>query len=186
MSGQAKQPHNRRNMQPELLHPAIVHLPLGISVVLPVLGLLAVWLYFKRRDESAVFARFWVALMVCLIAVSVGAFLAHETGEAGEHAIGKSLPEGTIELHEKYSKIFSALLYAATAVGALVFFLRGKLKGYAVLIVTALCSAALFAGILTGNAGGDLVYKHKAANYLSPEGGAKPAAARPQKPHEDD
>lgn len=173
-------------MRPELLHPAIVHLPLGIAIVLPVLALLGLWLHYKRRDESAVFARFWVALMVCLIAASVGAYLAHETGEAGEHAIGKSLPEGTIELHEKYSKIFSALLYAATVVGALVFFLRGKLKGYAVLIVTALCSAALFAGILTGNAGGDLVYKHKAANYLNPESGAKPATARPQKSHEDD
>lgn len=97
--------------------------------------------------------------MVCLIAASVRAFLAHETGETGEHSIVKSLPEGTIELHEKYSKIFSALLYAATLVGASVFFLRGKLKGYAVLVVTALCSAALFAGNLTGNASGDLVYK---------------------------
>jgi threonine/homoserine efflux transporter RhtA len=53
-------------MKPELLHPAIVHLPLGIAIVLPVLGLLAVWLHFRRRDESAVFARFWVALMVFL------------------------------------------------------------------------------------------------------------------------
>jgi hypothetical protein len=39
-------------MKPELLHPAIVHLPLGIAIVLPVLGLLVVWLHFRRRDES--------------------------------------------------------------------------------------------------------------------------------------
>jgi uncharacterized membrane protein len=158
-------------MKPELLHPAIVHIPLGIAVVLPILCLTALWLHFQRRDESAVFARFWAGLMVCLIAASVGAFIAHETGEAGEQAIGKFMPEGAIELHEKYSKIFSALLYAATLVGALTIFLRGHLKGYAILAVTLLCSAALFAGILTGNAGGELVYKHKAANYLNVENG---------------
>ena len=172
-------------MKPELFHPAIVHLPLGVSIVLPVLGLLGLWLHFKRRDESAVFARFWAGLMVCLIAASIGAFLAHETGEAGEHAIGKSMPEGVIELHEKYSKIFSALLYAATAVGVLVFLLRGRLRGYAVLAVTVLCSAALFAGILTGNAGGELVYKHKAANFLYPEGSPAPAAPKARNSHED-
>ena len=173
-------------MKPELLHPAIVHLPLGVAIVLPVLGLLGLWLHFKRRDESAVFARFWAGLMVCLIAASVGAFLAHETGEAGEHVIGKYMPEGAIELHEKYSKIFSALLYAASLVGALVFFLRGRLKGYAILTVTALCGAALFAGILTGNAGGELVYKHKAANYLGQDTGARPAKAKPEKSDKED
>ena len=174
-------PPQQRSMKPELLHPAIVHLPLGISIVLPVLALLAVWLHFKRRDESAVFARFWAALMVCLIAASIGAFVAHETGEAGEHLIGKSLPDGVVEIHEKYSKVFSALLYAATAVGALGFFLHGRLKGYAILVVTALCSAALFAGILTGNAGGNLVLKHKAANYLNPQNATRPAVG-PAKP----
>lgn len=68
--------------------------------------------------------------------------------------------------------------------GALTFFLRGRLKGYAILIVTVLCSAALFAGILTGNAGGELVYKHKAASYLNPESGTRPAATKPRKPQE--
>ncbi len=169
------------HMKPELLHPAIVHVPLGICVVLPVLGLLGLWLHFRRRDDSAVFARFWAAFMVCLIAASVGAFIAHETGEAGERAIGKAMPEGAVELHEKYSHFFSALLYAATAVGVLAFLLHGRLKGYAVLAVTLLCSAALIAGILTGNAGGELVYKHNAARYLNPEIGASPAPARQEK-----
>lgn len=173
-------------MKAELLHPAVVHLPLGLAVVLPVLALLGLWLHFKRRDESAVFARFWLALMVCLLASSVGAYVAHETGEAGENAIGKSLPEGVLELHEKYSLIFSSFLYAATAVAALTFFLRDRLKGYAILLVTALCSAALFAGLLTGNAGGELVYKHKAANYLNPQSGEPMAPHSPTKMHEEE
>lgn len=166
-------------MKPELLHPAVVHLPLGIAVVLPILALLAAWLYFRRRDSGAAFTRFWLALVICLVAASVGAFLAHETGEAGEHAIGKSLPEAAIELHEKYATIFSILLYTATAVGVFVFFAKGRLKSYAILLVALLSAAALYVGILTGNAGGELVYQHKAANYLMPESAPPPPPASP-------
>lgn len=158
-----------RPMKPELLHPAIVHLPLGIAMILPVLCLLAIWLHYGRKEESAVFARFWVAVVVCLLAASAGAVLAHETGEAGEHALKKFIEKAAIERHEFFSKIFAGLLYAASAVGVLVFFLRGRLKGFSILLVSALCVAALAAGLLTGNEGGKLVYEHKAANWLVPE-----------------
>lgn len=157
-------------MKPELLHPKIVHLPLGIAMVLPILALVAIWLHFRRHDSSAAFARFWFALVVCLVAAAVGVFWAHETGEASEHAIGKSLPEAAIELHEDYAKIFSIFIYAATTVVVLGFFVHGRLKGYVIVATAILVAAALYAAVLTGNAGGDLVYKHKAANYLVPEG----------------
>lgn len=168
-------------MKPELLHPAIVHLPLGVAVVLPALCLIALWLHFRRHEESAVFARFWVALVACLLAASAGALLAHETGEAGEHALEKFIEKAAIGRHEAFSKVFAGLLYAASAVGVLVFFLRGRVKGLGILLVSALCTAALVAGILTGNEGGKLVYEHKAANWLVP---AKAPTERPPRPAE--
>jgi uncharacterized membrane protein len=164
-------------MNLDMLHPAVVHVPLGIALLLPLLCLVAVWLHFGRHEESALVSRFWFAVVLALFVASAGALLSHSTGEAGEHAVEKFIPKEAIERHEDYSKIFAALIYTMTAIASLTLIVRGRLKGAGILLVTLLSLATLGAGYLTGNEGGKLVYTHKAANYLQPE--ARPNKVKP-------
>ncbi len=165
-------------MNLEMLHPAVVHLPLGIALLLPLLCLVAVWLHFRRHEESPLVSRFWFAVVLALFTASAGALLSHSTGEAGEHAIEKFIPKEAIKKHEDYSEVFAALLYTMTAIASVTLILRGRLKGAGILLVSVLSLGTLVAGYLTGNEGGKLVYEHKAANYLQPD--AKATKVRPK------
>jgi len=138
------------------LHPALVHLPLGLVFAAPILAVglgIAVWLgKLQPRAFAAVALSLGIALAGGFAAFQTG----HQEGERREGALG----EARIEAHEERAEAFLWGTGVAFLLAAAVPFasrrqalLRG---GIAVVVASTLVAAAL--GIATGKAGGELAY----------------------------
>ncbi|MFN2375965.1 MAG: hypothetical protein ABR538_05485 [Candidatus Binatia bacterium] len=143
-----------------LFHPKLVHLPMALAVLLPLVsaGLLVAWISGLLPRRTWVVA---VALQAVLVASS---FLAMRTGENEEEAVEAVVAESAIESHEEAAEFFTW-----TATGVLVLFAAASLlPGDGAARTTAAAATAasflvLFLGYRVGQAGGALVYRHGAA-----------------------
>jgi uncharacterized membrane protein len=141
------------------LHPKLVHLPIALAVLMPVVsaGLLLAWFRDLLPRRTWLVA---VALQAILVASSV---VAMRTGETDEEAVEAVVAESAIEAHEEAAEIFTW-----TAAGVLVLFAAGAVLPAGVARVAAATATAatlvvLFLGYRVGEAGGSLVYEHGAA-----------------------
>lgn len=152
------------------LHPKLVHLPLALAVLLPLISavvLLAWW-------RATIPRRIWwgvVALQLILVGSGVAALRSgNAEGERVEHAV----PEAAIETHEEAAEQF---LWAA-GVALLVTFAaalprRERLAQGLALAATVTTLVVLALGYRTGQAGGALVYQHGAAAVALSEAPSK-------------
>lgn len=165
-------------------HPILVHLPLGLFVVAPVLMLVAI-LAGKRA------AGVRVSTLIVMIVGTIGAFLATSTGEAAADLVPETGAIGvTLERHEELAELarnaFAIItaLYGVFTIATLVP-VKKPLPGVAVAGVgIALLAATLAGNLLLANAahaGGELVHVHgvKARLAASPATNATPTTADP-------
>lgn len=143
------------------LHPTVVHLPMALAVLMPVVaaGLVVAWWrgWLPRRVWLVA-----VGLQLILVATSI---VAVKTGEAEEDKVEHVVAsESTIEAHEEAAEVF---LWAT--VGGLLLFLGGALIRKEALARTVAVAAlagsfvVLALGYRVGHAGGELVYLEGAA-----------------------
>jgi len=169
-------------MMPDPLHPAVVHLPIALAILVPLCAALAI----LSIRKGFLPARSWAAV-VLLQAMLVGStWLAVETGEDQEERVERVVAERYIKTHEEAAERFLAL----TGVGLLVIGLGllprrsgavGRIGG----VVAAL--GILAAGVAVGHSGGALVYEHGAANaYAKLDVLATPGPSGHREHHEDD
>ncbi len=144
-------------MSPELpLHVALVHVPLGGSVLVPLI--VAVLLIVPRDDRRT----WWVAVLL-QAAVVVGGFVAAATGEDQALAVQFLVDAAPIEAHEDAGHVFlaaSAAVLAALAVGAAGRTAVRRRRAAAAALILGLLAAGL--GIRAGHLGGELVFVHGA------------------------
>jgi uncharacterized membrane protein len=146
------------------LHALVVHLPIALTVLVPVVAITALWL--GRRTMPAPQAwRFAVAAL----ALQLGSgWLAMQTGEGEEDTVETVLSEGRLHGHEEAADLFlvvSAGVLFVAAGGLLPNRLGRTLRvaGAAGTLVT------LAAGWNVGHSGGQLVYRYGAASaYTGP------------------
>ncbi len=155
-------------MLPDPLHPAVVHLPIALAILLPGLAVLGLFLIYK----GFIPARSWV-LIVLLQAILVGSgWLALETGEDEEERVEHVVAERFIEAHEEAAERFmwiAGLCLLACGAGLL----PARAGSWGQIAGTIATFGVLAAGISVGHAGGELVYKHGAASaYLDGAGTA--------------
>jgi uncharacterized membrane protein len=150
-------------MLPDPLHPAVVHLPIALAILIPGFAILGVPLI----QRGLLPARSW-ALIVLLQALLVGSgWLALETGEEQEERVERVVAERHIEAHEEAAERFLLLAGMGLLASAAGLLPRrggaiGRVAGTAVTLVV------LAAGLSVGHSGGELVYKHGAATaYLT-------------------
>lgn len=159
------------------LHPLLVHLPIALSALVPLIagGLLLAWFRGWLPRQAFLVA---TLLQLALVATGVAAL---KTGEADGERVERLVPEAALEAHEEAAETF---VWAAGGVAVL--FVVASLLGdrSAAKIVGGVATlgtvAVLGLGIQTGHAGGKLVYQHGAANaYLTsaPAGAIAPARA---------
>ncbi len=166
------------------LHPAIVHLPLGLAFIIPGLALAWAWALWTGRLRP----RAWIAI-VALQAVLLGAgVVAMNTGEREEDRVEAVVPEAAIETHEAYAEQF---LWAAGVTLALAsFVLVFRHPAATRVLATATVAGTLVvagAALRVGHAGGQLVYVHNAgAAYVAAAGGAPGEATQKAVRKEDD
>jgi len=159
-------------MIPNPLHPAIVHFPIVLAVMVPPLAVAAFWAIQTGRLPG----RAWLGILVLQVALVGTAWFAAETGEHEEDAVERVVAERHIEGHEEAAERFlalAALVLPLAAAGML----RGRTGAINRGLTLALSLAVLGAGAAVGHGGGELVYRHGAAQaYLQQEPGE---ASRP-------
>ena len=141
------------------IHPMVVHFPIVLAVLLPIVGLFALWIgSATRRMGLAWFAFVGVSLMLM-----VSTYIAVETGEGDEEKVEKVVDNTFIETHAERAEIFIKLA-AAMLVLSLVGFGPRRIGSIArgIAIVASFGIAAAAIGV--GHSGGSLVFEHGAAN----------------------
>lgn len=156
------------------LHPALVHLPLALAMLLPLLGVaafIALW-----RDPAD--RRAWGVFTAGALLLAGSAFAALQTGERDEDAVEALVQHDVIHAHEELAEQFLALcvalaIIAAVALAAHKHPVPARAAAALAILVSA---AALVQGLRTGHAGGELVYTHNAGAAFST---AQPATGQP-------
>jgi uncharacterized membrane protein len=145
-------------MLPDPIHPAIVHFPIVLSVLLPLL--VAVAFILARRGTPVRTA--WLAVVGGAAMLAASAWVAVETGEQQEERVEQVVTEAALDTHQDRATLFLWL-----TVGTLVVtgagLARGRLGRAARASGAIAALAHLPAGYLVGHSGGELVYKYGAA-----------------------
>lgn len=157
---------------PDPLHPVVVHFPIVFAVLLPWIAL-GVPLATSRGWLPR---RAWAGVVLAAALVAGAGWMAEETGEDQEKRVEKVVAKDRVEQHAERAEHFVELA-VVTALLATGGFLGGR-PGRMARIATVVASlAVLGAVVLTAKSGGELVYKHGAANAYLP----KPPALAPAK-----
>lgn len=158
-------------MLPDPLHPIVVHFPVVLSILLPVVAVGSLWaIHGGARPLRA-----WGVAIAVAAALTLSAFVAVETGEDQEERVEKVVNEARLDAHADAGE---ALYFVSIGVLALLALGlmpgdKGRIARYVGAVGTLTVAAAAFK---VGMTGGDLVYKYNAASvYATPDSAAKSA-----------
>ncbi len=158
-------------MLPEPLHPAVVHFPIVLAVLLP---LVVVGALVAIRMGSPL-RRTWLIPVGLALALTASAWASVETGEAQEDRVERVVAESAMHTHEERAERFfvlSGALFAVIAGGML----GGTLGSASRLVGSVGAVLFLLPTFQVGASGGELVYEHGAASaYVT--GGSADASA---------
>lgn len=148
-------------MLPSPLHPAIVHFPIVLMMLLPLAAAAALWAIHRGWSPL----RAWALPVGFAAALTLSAWVATETGETDEDRAEQVVGEQTLDTHKDLANRF---LYLSG--GVLVVMALGLLGGTAGRSARALASVAatalILAGFQVGHSGGRIVYGDGAAKGL--------------------
>lgn len=146
-------------------HPTIAHLPLVVSLLLPVLVLIfALMIKSHKMSASA-----WLIIVGLQVFVTGSGYLALESGEVEEHAVAKVLDKKLIHEHEEAAEIFVGSTVLALVLGIVAFFIRKEFQFQVELAVAVVSLVSAYLAYNAGKLGGALVYKHGAASAYEVE-----------------
>jgi len=140
-------------------HPIIVHLPLALTFILPLL--LLAFAYFIKSNKMSPSA--WLIIIGFQAILAGSGYLALETGETDEKIAAKVVSKSLIHEHEEKAEIFVGVTVLALVVSVAAFFIKKDLQFYLQLGVVILSLVACFLAYRTGESGGELVYRYGAA-----------------------
>ena len=156
------------------LHPAIVHLPLGLAILMPLVASGFAWALWTGRVRP----RAWVAVVAFQALLLGSGLVATRTGEAEEERVENVIQESALHQHEALADQFVWAGGFTLLLAGLVLVVRRPTAARALasaVVVSTLVVAAL--GLRVGHAGGQLVYVYGAASaYAQPS--AKPDVHR--------
>jgi hypothetical protein len=150
-------------------HPKNVHNPKALGVLKPLIagGLLLSWW------RGWLPARAWSVAVALQAALLVSGVVALQTGEAEEDRVEGVVAEQLIDEHEEAAEAFVWASGGALGLMLLGLFLSKSKAGLPMAGLGSLASLVVFGlGYQTGQAGGELVYRHGAASvHVSQEAG---------------
>lgn len=141
------------------LHPAIVHLPLGLAFVIPLLAIGLAWALWTGRTQT----RSWLIVILLQALLVAGGILAMNTGEREEDRVEAVVPKQALHTHESLATQF---LWAAGITLGLAILPITSRRPNVVRVLTGAAVVASFvvagAALRAGHAGGQLVYVNNA------------------------
>lgn len=147
------------------LHPAVVHVPLGLAFIIPALAIGFAWAVWSGRVRL----RAWIVI-AGLQAVLFGAgLLAMNTGEREEDRVEAVVPDTALDRHEMYAEQFLWATGITLVLAGLVPVLRQRAVSRVLMSATIAGSLVVAAAaVRVGHAGGQLVYVHNAGAAYAP------------------
>ncbi len=146
------------------LHPAIVHLPLGLAFILPALAIGYAWTVWK----GAIRPRAWLAIVALQAVLLAAGLVAMNTGEREEDRVERLVPGVALEQHEAYAEQFVWATGFTLVLAGLVLVSRRPAIARTLLVASVGGTIVVAAAALrVGHAGGKLVYEHNAGAAYS-------------------
>ena len=146
------------------LHPIVVHLPIVLGSLLPVLAILLWWAIKKWQWTPKV----WALVSAVALVYTLSATGAVLLGEEDEEKVEKVISEEVIEEHEEAGELIPWLAGTLFLVSLGGFTVKYSKRAQLAMIVLSLVGIVPL--VNAGHTGGELVYKHGAAMaHLSPE-----------------
>lgn len=142
------------------LHPMVVHFPLALAILLPLLLGALLWREWRGRLRARTW---WIATLVAGL-LTVGAFVSLKSGDNEEERVESAVPETALNLHEERAEAFlwvTLIPLALVTVTALSVRSRTRRWIGTGAVLGGLLVAAL--AVRVGHSGGLLVYEHNAA-----------------------
>jgi uncharacterized membrane protein len=153
-------------MLPDPLHPALVHFPIVFAVLLPIVAIAVLW----ALRTGVVRTRAWGLVVALASALTVASWLTVQSGEQQEERVEEVVAEAALETHEEAAELFLLLTWAALVVAA-AGIAPGVVGSSARIVSVVVAMLVLMAGWRVGHSGGELVYRHGAAQAYAPDGG---------------
>jgi uncharacterized membrane protein len=153
------------------LHPKLVHLPIALAVLMPLLtgGLLLAWWRGWLPKKT------WVLPAAAQLLLVASGLLAMRSGESDEERVERIVPGRAIDAHEETAEAFvwgSGIVFALVLLPLV---LRSPRPARtAALGAVAGTLVVLFLGFRAGQSGGELVYRHGAATAFVTNHAAEP------------
>lgn len=144
----------------EPLHPIIVHFPIALTVILPVLIL--VFAFMMKLNKLS--RQTWLIIIGLQLATTVTGYIALETGETDEDVVEKVVDRKFIHEHEEAAEIFVGATVVALVLSIGSFFLKTQILFTVQLVIGFVSLICCYLAYNTGILGGELVYKHGAAS----------------------
>lgn len=145
------------------LHPAIVHIPIALAMLMP-LFIIVIWFSIHKKLLPA---KSWGLIVGLQALLFFSSFLALETGEMEEEKVEKIIPESIIEHHEQMAKIFVGFSGGIAFIMLIGTFLPSRFKKTSRITSLILASGNLILCIWLGHSGGELVYRYDAASIYT-------------------
>lgn len=143
-----------------LLHPKLVHVPMALAVLMPLVmtGVLVMW----RRGLVPRAAWGLAVALQAILVLSAAASL--KTGEIDEDHVEDRVPKAALDRHEDAAEVFVWAGAAVLALAAAALFTRTAGASQAIALAATVGTVVVFGlGYRVGEAGGALVYQHGAA-----------------------
>jgi uncharacterized membrane protein len=151
------------------LHPAIVHLPLAIAILMPLVASGFAWALWTGRVRP----RAWLAVVAFQALLLGSGLVATRTGEAEEERVENVIQKSALHRHEALADQFVWAGGFTLVLAGLVLVVRRPAAVRALVSGVAAATLVVAAlGLRVGHAGGQLVYVHGAASAY-----AQPSAA---------
>ena len=169
------------SLVPNPLHPAVVHLPIAIAVLVPIVAVVA--LVFIRRGARARTA--WGVTVALLGALLLSGWVSLKTGEQQEERVEDVVAERSIHVHEEAAELFLVTTAAVLAI-SLAGLAGGRIGQAGRWVATLGTVGILGAGWNVGHTGGMLVYRDGAAGAYVTDAQVRSEGANVEQPRRDD
>jgi uncharacterized membrane protein len=147
------------------LHPAVVHFPIAVTFLLPVL--IVVFAMMIRANKMT--PKGWLIIVGLQLAVVISGYVSLETGETEEHKVEKVISKSLIHEHEEAAEIFVGSTVIALVLSIAAFFIRKEIGFKLKLGIAVLTLISCYLAYRTGELGGELIYKHGGASAYGDE-----------------
>jgi hypothetical protein len=141
------------------LHPAVVHVPLGLAFLMPFLALAATVAWWKGWASK----RTWAVVVVLQIVLLGAGLYVKQTGEHEVRRVRRILPRGAVRPHSRAADYFLWWTGATLVIAGLGLVLKDRGARWAATAATVAAFGTGAVAVRLGHLGGQLVYEKGAA-----------------------